>query len=210
MSEQVDHFVHGRERAPVVPERDLDAEALGHQEDVLCGLAAHGGGREAVVARVHPGVRAFGREGAHLGEQVLDRTGDEVGAGDPHEARGAAGDELREHEFGRARDRTALAAASGHVDVLVEKAGREDFALRVDRFEPGQGHLEVRPHRKEAARRHEDVVHAEVVGRVDAGVLDQNGLHVHVSLGEGAPPLSRGRPSVCQVVRGKRPRPRCW
>lgn len=161
----------------MVAERDLDAEAFGHEEEVVC----HGVGKRrcriAVVRCVHPRAHAFGLERANLGKQVRDRTPRVVRARDAHNARRAAGDEFGEHEFGRARSRTAFTAAARDVDVLVEEARREDFACGVDRFEIIKIGREIVADGFNAVVHKKNVLAAERFGREDGRVLDENGGH---------------------------------
>lgn len=126
-----------------------------------------------VVARVHPGGDAFGLQSADLAEKIRDRAARAVGARDAYDARGAAGDEFGENEFGRAGLGAAFAAASGHVNVLVDEARRHDEALGVDRFEVGELGGEVLADRHDLVVHGEDVDDAEVFRRKDVRTLDE-------------------------------------
>ena len=173
LREKTHDFVFGREARAVVAHGDLDAEDFGDEIEVVAHAARERGRGIGVVARVHPGGDAFGLQSADLAEKIRDRAARAVGARDAYDARGAAGDEFGENEFGRAGLGAAFAAASGHVNVLVDEARRHDEALGVDRFEVGELGGEVLADRHDLVVHGEDVDDAEVFRRKDVRTLDE-------------------------------------
>lgn len=75
----------------MIAESDFDAEHFRNQEKFFANGTAHGCRRIGIVAGIHPGCHSLFGQRTNLTEEVFERTGDAVGAGDPHQAGGAAG-----------------------------------------------------------------------------------------------------------------------
>ena len=156
----------------MVAQSDLHAQAFRHKEEVLSDGTRHGCRRISVVGGVHPGRHPFRLQGADLGQQVFDGTGDEVGAGDADHTRGAASDQFREHDFGRTGDRATFTATAGDVDVLVEETRGHDLALGVNHFRVRQCAGEVFADGDHFFSHHQYILHAQILRGEDVSIFN--------------------------------------
>ena len=161
----------------MVAERDFDAEHFRNRKEVRLYVARDRRGRKGVVARPHPARSAFGGKPPNFGEEIFDRARHRVRTRDAEEGRHTRSDELGEDEFGAAALPAAFAAATRHVDVLVDQARHELRPLQIDRLEPRKVDREFGLDCNDLAARNEDVAATEVFGRPKVAIFEKHRLH---------------------------------
>ena len=129
---QTDQLIAGGMAASVISNGELTANDLGDVENIVCHRACDGSGRICVGVRQTVGRDALVVERLGFCQQQLRALGVAVGAEQTDERRHAGGNGLGKLEFRRPGVEAALAAAADDVNVLVDEAGNEHLARRVD------------------------------------------------------------------------------
>ena len=133
-----------------------------------------------IVARVHPGRNAFGLKRTYLTEQVRHGAARTVGSGYAHNAGGTAGNQLGKNQFRRTGLGAAFTAAARYVNVLIDKARREDQALGVNRFELRQSRGQILADGNNLLADGQNVANAEVFRRINVRTFDKQ-CHLFLS-----------------------------
>ena len=164
----------------MVAHGDLDAQYFRNEIQVIAHATRERRRRIGIVARVHPSRNAFGLKSANLAEQIGHGAARAIGTRHAHHAGGAAGDQLGQNQFRRTRLGAAFAAAARDVDVLINKARRENQPFGVDRFEFGQCCRQVLADGNNLFADGQNVANAEVFRRINVRTFDKQ-CHLFLS-----------------------------
>jgi len=173
IGEKVQHFIRPREGGAMVAERDLDTEALRHEEQILRDALTHRCAGEAVVARIHPGAYALDRKGPDFGEQVFNRAGNEIRSADADDRSRTYLHEFGKHDFRRTARKTAFTAAAIHVNMLIKKSRGQNLSLGINGFKIGERDGEIAADRENFPGCHQNIGDAQILRRVNAGIADK-------------------------------------
>ena len=171
---QTDQLIAGGMAASVISNGELTANDLGDVENIVCHRACDGSGRICVGVRQTVRRDTLVVERLGFCQQQLRALGVAVGAKQTDERRHAGGNGLGKMEFRRPGFETSLTAAADDVNVLVDEAGNEHLARRVDHGQVVAPRLDAVRDLKNLVIGQQNVLFAKRLRRKYLCVFDQN------------------------------------